>query len=72
LKNLNRLAAQQNSKVFVNPRNADRWHSSATMKSKIAATRDLQFIPYSVGEYQNKHEFTRHSEIIDYLVSLGF
>ena len=68
---LNRLAAQQNSKVFVNPRNAAAG-TVRQMNPKIAAARDLQFIPYSVGEYQNKHEFTRHSEIIDYLVSLGF
>jgi DNA ligase (NAD+) len=68
---LNRLAKQQNGKVFVNPRNAAAG-TVRQMNPKIAAARDLQFIPYSVGEYQNAHKFTRHSEIIDYLVSLGF
>jgi DNA ligase (NAD+) len=68
---LNRLAKQQNSKVFVNPRNAAAG-TVRQMNPKVAAARDLQFIPYSVGEYQNADEFTRHSEIIDYLVSLGF
>ena len=59
---LNRLAEQQNSKVFVNPRNAAAG-TVRQMNPKIAASRDLQFIPYSVGEYQGEREFTRHSEI---------
>jgi DNA ligase (NAD+) len=68
---LNRLAEQQNSKVFVNPRNAAAG-TVRQMNPKIAASRDLQFIPYSVGEYQGEREFTRHSEMIEYLISLGF
>jgi len=68
---LNRLAQQQNGKVFVNPRNAAAG-TVRQMNPKIAASRDLQFIPYSIGEYQGEREFTRHSEIIDYLISLGF
>lgn len=68
---LNRLAEQQNSKVFVNPRNAAAG-TVRQMNPKIAASRDLQFIPYSVGEYQGKRDFTRHSEMIEYLISLGF
>ncbi len=68
---LNRLAEQQNSKVFVNPRNAAAG-TVRQMNPKIAAARDLQFIPYSVGEYQGESEFTRHSEMIEYLISLGF
>jgi DNA ligase (NAD+) len=68
---LNRLAKQQNSKVFVNPRNAAAG-TVRQMNPKIAAARDLQFIPYSVGDYQGERQFTRHSEMIDYLISLGF
>jgi DNA ligase (NAD+) len=68
---LNHLAEQQNSKVFVNPRNAAAG-TVRQMNPKIAASRDLQFIPYSVGEYQGEREFTRHSEMIEYLISLGF
>ena len=68
---LNRLAQQQNSKVFVNPRNAAAG-TIRQMNPKIAAARDLQFIPYGIGDYQGDRDFTRHSEIIDYLISLGF
>ncbi|MDO9213001.1 MAG: NAD-dependent DNA ligase LigA [Methylococcales bacterium] len=68
---LNRLAGEQNTKVFVNPRNAAAG-TVRQMNPKIAAARDLQFIPYGIGEYQGEHEFTRHSDIIDYLVLLGF
>jgi DNA ligase (NAD+) len=68
---LNRLAKQQNSKIFVNPRNAAAG-TIRQMNPKIAASRDLQFIPYSVGDYQGEREFTRHSEMIAYLISLGF
>ncbi|MSP27943.1 MAG: NAD-dependent DNA ligase LigA [Methylococcales bacterium] len=68
---VNQLAKQQNSKVFVNPRNAAAG-TVRQMNPQIAAKRDLQFIPYNVGEYQGEREFTRHSEMIDYLISLGF
>jgi DNA ligase (NAD+) len=68
---LNRLAGEQNTKVFVNPRNAAAG-TVRQMNPKIAAARDLRFIPYGIGEYQGEHEFSRHSDIIDYLVALGF
>ena len=68
---LNRLAEQQNSKLFVNPRNAAAG-TIRQMNPKITAERDLQFIPYSIGDYSGEHEFTRHSEIIEYLITLGF
>ncbi len=68
---LNRLAEQQNSKVFVNPRNAAAG-TIRQMNPKIAASRDLQFIPYSIGDYSGEREFTRHSDIIEYLITLGF
>lgn len=68
---LNRLAAKNNSKVFVNPRNAAAG-TIRQMNPKIAAERDLQFIPYGLGEYEGEHHFTQHSEIIEYLLTLGF
>ena len=68
---LNRLALQNDSKVFVNPRNAAAG-TIRQMNPKIAAERDLQFTPYGIGEYQGERDFTRHSEIIDYLHMIGF
>jgi len=68
---LNRLAQDNAGKVFVNPRNAAAG-TVRQMNPKIAAERDLQFIPYGIGEYQGERDFSRHSEIIDYLTTLGF
>jgi DNA ligase (NAD+) len=68
---LNRQALQNNSKVFVNPRNAAAG-TVRQMNPKIAAERDLQFTPYGIGEYKGERDFTRHSEILGYLLSLGF
>ncbi|ASF46351.1 NAD-dependent DNA ligase LigA [Methylovulum psychrotolerans] len=68
---LNRWAEANNGRVFVNPRNAAAG-TIRQMDPKIAASRDLRFIPYGLGEYQGDREFTSHAEILDYLVSLGF
>ena len=68
---INQQAAQNDSKVFVNPRNAAAG-TIRQMNPKIAAERDLQFIPYGLGEYEGEQQFTRHSEILAYLHSLGF
>ncbi|MFA6162810.1 MAG: NAD-dependent DNA ligase LigA [Methylobacter sp.] len=68
---LNRLAQQQDSKVFVNPRNAAAG-TVRQMNPKIAAERDLQFIPYGIGAYEGERDFSLHSEIIDYLTTMGF
>lgn len=68
---LNELALQNNSKTFVNPRNAAAG-TIRQMNPKIAAERDLQFIPYSIGDYQGEQVFALHSEIINYLADLGF
>jgi len=70
-KKLNRLAQQNDSKVFVNPRNAAAG-TIRQMNPQIAAERDLQFIPYGIGDYQGGREFSLHSEIIHYLLELGF
>lgn len=67
---LNRQALQNDSKVFVNPRNAAAG-TVRQMNPKIASERDLQFIPYGLGDY-GELKFTRHSEILDYLRTIGF
>jgi len=68
---INQQAVQNDSKVFINPRNAAAG-TIRQMNPKIAAERDLQFIPYGLGEYEGEQQFTRHSEILAYLHSLGF
>ncbi|MDD5580565.1 MAG: NAD-dependent DNA ligase LigA [Methylobacter sp.] len=68
---LNQLARQNGSKVFVNPRNAAAG-TVRQMNPKVAASRDLRFIPYGIGEYEGGQNYELHSEIIDYLITLGF
>ncbi|GAB6141760.1 NAD-dependent DNA ligase LigA [Methylosoma difficile] len=68
---LNSLAQANDGKVFVNPRNAAAG-TIRQMNPKVAAERDLQFIPYGLGEYQGEREFLRHSDIIGYFLELGF
>ncbi|MGZ8193446.1 MAG: NAD-dependent DNA ligase LigA [Methylobacter sp.] len=68
---LNEGARQNGSKVFVNPRNAAAG-TVRQMNPKIAASRDLRFIPYGIGEYEGDQDFKLQSEIIDYLITLGF
>jgi len=67
---LNLQALQNDSKVFVNPRNAAAG-TVRQMNPKIAAERDLQFIPYGLGDY-GELKFTRHSEILKFLHTIGF
>jgi DNA ligase (NAD+) len=72
---LNQVARQNDSKVFVNPRNAAAG-TVRQMNPKIAASRDLRFIPYGIGEYEGEQNFKQNfklqSEIIDYLITSGF
>lgn len=68
---LNQQALENASKVFVNPRNAAAG-SIRQKDPKIAAERDLQFIPYGIGRFEGTQTFTRHSHILDYLHGLGF
>jgi len=68
---LNEAAQQSGGKMFVNPRNAAAG-TIRQMDPKIASGRDLQFIPYGLGEYQGEREFLRHSEVLAYLQGLGF
>ena len=68
---LNQQALENNTKLFVNPRNAAAG-SVRQMNPKIAAVRDLQFIPYGLGETLGTPAFTLHSELLVYLHRLGF
>jgi DNA ligase (NAD+) len=68
---LNQQALQNNTKLFVNPRNAAAG-TVRQMNPKIAEERDLQFIPYGLGETLGTPSFTQHSEILAYLHHLGF
>lgn len=62
-----RLKNGQN--LFSNPRNAAAG-SLRQLDSKITAKRKLLFLPWDVGD--NSLEFTQHSEIMDFVASLGF
>ena len=68
---INELAKTENGRAFVNPRNA----AAGTIRQlhpKIAAERNLQFIPYGIGAYSGEMVFSRHSEMLNYFVELGF
>lgn len=68
---INQQAEIENTRTFVNPRNA----AAGTIRQlnpQIAAQRALQFIPYGMGECSKEFEFTSHSEIMTYFVKLGF
>ena len=68
---LNQDAHEHDGKVFVNPRNAAAG-TIRQMNPKIAAERDLQFIPYGIGDFEGERQFALHSEIIEYLKTIGF
>ncbi len=68
---LNQIAQETGGRTFVNPRNAAAG-TIRQMDPKIAAERDLRFIPYGMGDCLGTPEFTAHSEILAYLSALGF
>ncbi|MEQ1637216.1 MAG: NAD-dependent DNA ligase LigA [Methylococcales bacterium] len=68
---LNRVNLENAGKQFVNPRNAVAG-TVRQMNPKIASERDLQFIPYGIGGYSDEQRFSKHSDIMAYLQSLGF
>ncbi len=69
---INALAqADNNGRQFANPRNA----AAGTIRQlspHIAAQRALQFIPYGIGAYSGEIAFTSHSQLLDYLTTIGF
>lgn len=68
---LNHLNVQNGNKLFVNPRNAVAG-TVRQMNPKIAAMRDLQFIPYGIGDYSQEQQFSTQSSLISYLQGIGF
>ncbi|TSA41927.1 MAG: NAD-dependent DNA ligase LigA [Methylococcaceae bacterium] len=68
---LNAQAEDTATRRFVNPRNAAAG-TVRQMDPSIAAARALQFIPYGLGAYQGTKVFTKHSDIIAHLTTLGF
>jgi DNA ligase (NAD+) len=66
---INEQRAKENEQLFANPRNAAAG-SLRQLDPKITAKRKLIFQPWGVGD--NTLEISKHSEIIDFIYSLGF
>ena len=68
---MNVQQAAQGDKTFVNPRNAAAG-SLRQLDSRITARRPLRFFAYGVGEVAGDRLPARHSDVLDWLASLGF
>jgi len=66
---LNEIRAQNGESLLANPRNAAAG-SLRQLDSKITASRKLRFMPWGVGFHELN--FTKHSEIMDFVRNLGF
>ena len=66
---LNRAAKRNDGKEYVNPRNAAAG-SLRQKDSTIAATRNLSFWAYQLGEVEEGPELASHYETLEFLSSL--
>lgn len=67
---LNQAAAAEDTRPFVNPRNAAAG-SLRQKDSSITAHRDLSFWSYQLGEVSGAPALTTHTASLDFLASLG-
>ena len=67
---MNREQREAGEKEFVNPRNAAAG-SLRQLDPRITARRPLRFLAYGTGEIEGGERHARHSEVMDWLVSLG-
>lgn len=66
---LNQKRAASGQSLFANPRNAASG-SLRQLDTSITKERNLKFYPWGVGE--NSLNFKKHSEVMDFVRSLGF
>lgn len=67
---LNEEQAERGQKVFINPRNAAAG-SLRQLDPRITAQRPLRFFAYGTGRLDANPGLTSHSDLLDWLVSLG-
>lgn len=67
---LNEQQKKQDLKVFANPRNAAAG-SLRQLDPAVTAKRKLQFFAYGLGEVDTSVHFDYHSQMIDFIESLG-
>jgi DNA ligase (NAD+) len=70
-KELNEKALQNNTKLFVNPRNAASG-GLRNLDPKITAQRNLSFFAYALGECDGFNEEKGHFETLSVLKDMGF
>ncbi|HEX2039992.1 MAG TPA: NAD-dependent DNA ligase LigA [Acidimicrobiales bacterium] len=68
---LNRRQAEAGQRLFANPRNSAAG-SLRQKDAKIAASRELSFWAYQIGELTGGPTFTKHSQSLDWLRQAGF